>query len=76
MGVYVPHYSWAEYGGLLKGFLWLIPARIAYGVFFPEKVVIKQAKRRVGLYRRSSKVKPSKTDHQLASAAIFNSIHH
>lgn len=70
LGEWVPHYSWAEYGSLLKGFVWLIPARVIYGILFPEKVVVKQFKHRLGIYRKRS-VKPSKTDHQSASAALF-----
>jgi hypothetical protein len=75
LGVVVPHYSWHEYGALLKGFAWLIPARIAYGVLFPERVIIKKVRGRVGVFRKS-RVKPSKTDHQIASATIFDVLHH
>jgi hypothetical protein len=75
LGEWVPHYSWREYGSLLKSFLWLIPARVAYGVLFPEKVVVKRFKRSVGLVR-DAKVKPSKTDHQTAAAAVFESLKH
>jgi hypothetical protein len=75
LGVWVPHYSWGEYGSLLKGFAWLIPARIAYGILFPEKVIIKKVQGRVGYFRKRG-VKPSKTDHQTAAATIFDVLHH
>jgi hypothetical protein len=75
LGSVIPHYSWHEYGELLKGFAWLIPARVAYGVLFPEKVIIKRLRGRTILTRKRG-FKPSKTDHQTAAAAIFETITH
>lgn len=72
---HIPHYSWDDYGKLAKGFVWLIPLRIVYGVVFPERVIIKKVQGRVSL-RRKSRVKPSKTDHQVASAVIDSVLHH
>lgn len=72
---FIPHYSWHEYGELAKGFMWLIPLRILYGIAFPEKVIIKRLQGRRVFFRKRG-VRPSKTDHQTAAAAIFETLSH
>lgn len=72
---FIPHYSWHEYGELAKGFCWLIPLRVLYGAIFPERVIIKRIRGRSILLRKRG-IKPSKTDHQTASAAIFDVFNH